>query len=49
MAQIKVIFKPYAGRGHGHQIEARLIAALETAGFDFDLAETAHPGHGIEL
>lgn len=45
----RVILNPYAGRWSAGQRRAEMIAALQAAGIDFDLAVTQHAGEGIDL
>ena len=49
MKQLHLILNPYAGRGRGAQIKARLVSALTDAGFEVLLAESNGVGHAIEL
>ncbi len=49
MKQLHLILNPYAGRGRGAQIKARLVSALTDAGFEVVLAESNGVGHAIEL
>lgn len=45
----KVILNPYSGRWKSLKRRAEAEAALRQAGIDFDIVQTEHPGHGIEV
>ncbi len=45
----RVILNPYSGRWKALKRRAEAEAALRQAGIDFDLVQTEHPGHGIDL
>jgi diacylglycerol kinase (ATP) len=49
MRPFKVILNPYSGRGSGARNKEKMCNALARARIDFDLAETRHVGHGVEL
>jgi len=44
-----VILNPTAGKGSALRKKPEIIEYLKKIGVDFDLVETEHPGHGIEL
>ena len=46
---IKVILNPYSGRWKGQLLRNEAELALNQAGVKFDLIQTEHHGHGIEL
>ncbi len=49
MDHLFVILNPSAGRERGTNLKSRLETALQQAGLAFDLVETTHKGHGVEL
>lgn len=49
MKPVQVILNPYAGRGAGARAKGKLIAALSSAGLAFEVTETIHQGHAVEL
>ncbi|MHB1318869.1 MAG: diacylglycerol/lipid kinase family protein [Anaerolineae bacterium] len=49
MPRTKIILNPNAGKGYGGTPRPDLERVLHRLGVQFDLVETTHPGHAIEL
>jgi YegS/Rv2252/BmrU family lipid kinase len=49
MPRTKIILNPNAGKGYGATIRPDLEKVLRRLGVQFDLVETTHTGHAIEL
>lgn len=49
MKSVKIIHNPVAGRGYSKKVEAEVCQMLKDEKVDFDIVQTEHVGHGIEL
>jgi len=49
MPSTKIILNPTSGRGHGATLRPEIEQVLTRLGVPYDLVETTHPGHAIEL
>ena len=49
MPRTKIILNPNAGKGYGATLRPDLEKVLRRLGVQFDLVETTHTGHAIEL